>query len=178
VRFVAEHHFGAPPEAVAAVLADPQFYRTLELPDLSLLEVDGSHGGSPDDASVRLRYEFSGDLDAIAKRLLGGARLVWTQEVRLDGSTGGSISFSADANPRLLHGEAAFTLEPADGGGDGDDGHGPGERSDSGQGTIRRVTGELTVAIPGIGGMAERRIVPGIVRRLDVEAEAVRRSLS
>jgi hypothetical protein len=29
------------------------------------------------------------------------------------------------------------------------------------------------VAVPGIGRMAERRIVPGLVRRLDIEAEAL-----
>jgi hypothetical protein len=34
------------------------------------------------------------------------------------------------------------------------------------------------VAVPGIGRMAERRIVPGLLARLDIEAEAVDAVLS
>lgn len=43
--------------------------------------------------------------------------------------------------------------------------------------TLRRLDGELTVAVPGIGRMAEARIVPGLLRRLDLEAAAVARRL-
>jgi len=32
--------------------------------------------------------------------------------------------------------------------------------------------------VPAVGRMAERRIVPGIVRRLDIEAEAVDAALA
>jgi len=38
---------------------------------------------------------------------------------------------------------------------------------------VRRLDGELVVAVPGIGRMAERRIVPGVAARLDIEARAV-----
>ena len=48
----------------------------------------------------------------------------------------------------------------------------------SGEGTVRRLHGELVVAIPGVGRMAERRIVPGLLRRLDIEAEAAGVQLS
>jgi len=34
-------------------------------------------------------------------------------------------------------------------------------------------TAKLIVAVPGIGRMAERRIVPGLLRRLDIEAQAI-----
>jgi hypothetical protein len=40
------------------------------------------------------------------------------------------------------------------------------------------LDGELVVAIPGVGRMAERRIVPGLLRRLDIEADAVDAELS
>ena len=57
VHFEAEHHFGGPAHAVAAVLADPAFYLGLAFPDLSppeLLE-DRKEG---DTVALRLRYEF------------------------------------------------------------------------------------------------------------------------
>ena len=38
-------------------------------------------------------------------------------------------------------------------------------------------TGELHVRIPVIGGSGEKRIVPGLVRRLDVEAAALAEAL-
>ncbi len=44
--------------------------------------------------------------------------------------------------------------------------------------TRRRVTGEFFVKVPLVGGAAERRIVPGLLRRLDVEAAALTRTLA
>jgi len=176
VLFSAEHRFDAPRGEVAAVLADPDFYRSLELPDLRLLEVrqlpatlapDARHSAEePPEAGILLRYEFTGSLDPIAIRLLGGAHLTWSQEVHLRDGEGGWLTFAAEGNPRLLHGRADFVLH-ADRAGAG-----PGARM-----TVRRLDGELTVAIPVVGRMAERRIVPGILGRLDVEATAVRRWL-
>jgi Protein of unknown function (DUF2505) len=58
--------------------------------------------------------------------------------------------------PSGLHGAGDITLRPDDGGG-----------------TVRRIDGELVVRAPLIGGTAERRIVPGLLRRLDVEAHAL-----
>jgi Protein of unknown function (DUF2505) len=54
-----------------------------------------------------------------------------------------------------LHGSADFVLISAGGG------------------TVRRLDGELVVAVPVIGRMAERRIVPGLLRRLDRDAQAL-----
>lgn len=181
---------------MAGVLSDPAFYRTLRLPDLTLVGVTGDapavDAGAEGGVCVRVRYEFSGDLDPLARRLLGGARLAWTQELRLRGG-GGSVSFIADANPRLLHGRADFSLDPAGPGPDTAPSAAPGDRAALGDrartdgdartdgpfpATVRRLEGRLTVALPGIGGLVERRIVPGILGRLDVEAEAVREILS
>jgi hypothetical protein len=105
---------------------------------------------------LRLRYEFVGSLDPIAQRLLGASRLAWIQEVRLDRSAGtGALTFEAEKDPRRLHGAADFVLTESTGG------------------TLRRIDGDLVVAVPGIGRMAERRIVPGLLRRMDIEAEAM-----
>jgi hypothetical protein len=155
VRFHAEHHFNASGAAVATLLADPAFYLGLSLPDLSRPEIlDQRHDGGA--AVLRLRYEFEGSLDPIAQRLLGSSRLAWIQEVRVDGASGsGALRFEAEKDPKRLHGAADFVLAP-----DGD-------------GTLRRLDGDLVVAVPGIGRMAERRIVPGILKRMDVEAQAI-----
>jgi Protein of unknown function (DUF2505) len=155
VRFHVEHRFDGSTEAVAAILSDPDFYLGLDLPDLSRPEVL-EHSTDGDEAVVRLRYEFVGSLDPIAQRLIGAGRLAWVQEVRIDQSGAlGALRFEAEKNPRQLHGSADFALNP------------------EGTGTVRTIDGELVVAVPGIGRMAERRIVPGLVRRLDIEAEAL-----
>jgi hypothetical protein len=155
VRFHAEHHIGGSAEAVAALLVDSAFYLHLALPDLSLPELlDQESEG--DRARLRLRYEFMGSLDPIAQRLLGSSRLAWIQEVRVDKLAGaGALTFEAEKDPRRLHGAADFVLTEAEGG------------------TLRHIDGELVVAVPGIGRMAERRIVPGLLRRMDIEAKAM-----
>jgi hypothetical protein len=181
VRFTTEHRFPGPPGAIAAVLADPDFYRELELPDLRLLEVraipeadaagapraGGPPGRSTRDHRLALRYEFTGSLDALALRLLGGERLTWSQEVHLFGDSGGWLMFAAESNPRVLHGRAEFTLEPEEA-----VRVGRSERYAARLSTLRRLHGELTVALPIVGGMAERRIVAGLLTRLDLEADA------
>ncbi len=159
MRFEAEHHFAGPPEAVRAVLTDPAFYATLELPDLNLPEVV-EHDDGAEGARIVLRYEWTGHLDPMAARLLGGDRLRWTQEVLVGPDGTGALRFRAEANPDMLHGDASFRLAP-----------------EGASGSVRTLQGDLVVGIPVIGAMAERRIVPGVVARLDVEAEAVNRRL-
>ena len=155
MRFHAEHRFSGSEQAVAALLTDPTFYLDLALPDLSRPEVL-EHGEHGDDTVLRLRYKFVGSLDPIARRLIGAGHLVWIQEIRVDRSAGtGTFTFEAERDPRRLHGAADFALTAADGD------------------TLRRFDGELIVAVPGIGRMAERRIVPGLLRRLDIESQAL-----
>jgi hypothetical protein len=155
MRFHAEHRFGGSVPAVATLLADPAFYLGLALPDLNRPELlEQRQDGN--DAVVRLRYEFEGTLDPIAQRLLGSSRLAWIQEVRVHRSAcSGALRFEAEKDPRRLHGAATFVLTAVEGM------------------TVRRLDGDLVVAVPGIGRMAERRIVPGVLQRLDVEAQAV-----
>ena len=160
MRFTTRHHFDAAPDAVAGALTDPAFHLGLALPDLSPPEIIEQRSESGSDV-LRLRYEFVGSLDPVARRLLGSHRLTWIQELRVDRTTfAGTLSFGAEADPRRLHGSARFTLVAENGG------------------TDRRLDGELVVAVPGVGGMAERRIVPGLTRRLDIEAAALSRLLA
>jgi hypothetical protein len=110
VRFRAEHHYRGPLRAVVALLADPTFYLDLDLPDLSRPElVEEREDG--DDVVLRLRYEFDGNLDPMAARLIGSGRLAWIQEVRVDRVAGtGSLGFEAERDPRRLHGAADFVV--------------------------------------------------------------------
>ena len=159
MRFHAEHRFSSPVDAVLELLADPDFYLGLVLPDLSQPEVleQRNEGGI---SALRLRYEFTGNLDPIAKRLIGAQRLAWIQEIRVHPAAAtGTLAFGAETDPERLHGSAAFTVA-----------------RDS-AGTVRQLQGELVVAVPGVGRMAERRIVPGLLRRLDLEAEAVEQQI-
>jgi hypothetical protein len=160
MRFHAEHRFHGSPDAVAAVLSDPGFYAGLQLPDLSLPTVL-EHRQTGDSSVVVLRYEFVGSLDSLARRLLGKRRLAWTQEVTVDRSARtGTVTFKAEADPKRLHGDASFSLDAAN------------------AVTTRRLSGEIVVAVPIIGPQAERKIMPGLLRRLDIEAEAVEKTLA
>ena len=171
MRFRAEHRFGGPVDAVVALLTDPDFHRELQLPDVSPPEVMAADVDG-DDAHLQLRYEFVGSLDSIVTRLLGGRKLTWLQDLDLDRTTGkGRLRFAAEADPKRVHGKADFTIEPVDGNG-GDGGNGG-----SGTTSVRRLSGELKVDVFPVGGMAERRIVPGLQRRLDIEAAELDRRL-
>ncbi len=140
---------------MASLLASPEFYLGLVLPDLSQPELLDERQET-NAKVIRLRYAYEGSLDPIALRLLGANQLKWVQEVRVDlSAASGSLHFEAESDPRRLHGSASFVLTA------------------NASGSVRRLDGELVVAIPAIGRMAERRIVPGVLQRLDVEAEAI-----
>ena len=161
MHFRAEHEFPGSPTAVAEILCDPAFHTRLDLPDLSRPEVV-EHTVSGSERTLRLRYEFVGHLDPIARRLLAGRPLTWIQELQLDSATGrGRLSFAAEAEAKKLYGTATVTLAEVDAGR-----------------TRRTVVGDLYVKVPIVGGTAERRIVPGLVARLDVEAAALTATLT
>ncbi len=137
------------------VLADPSFYRDLELPDVELRDVV-AHDDDGNRGSVVLRYEYVGQLDPIVVRMLGGRRLTWLQTLAVDRQTAtGRLDFAVETSPERLRGVVDFDFVA------------------DGAETLRRLEGEVKVNVPLIGGQAERRLVPGVLRRLDVEAEHV-----
>jgi len=75
VHFEAEHGFAGTVEQVATLMSDPAFQTMLDLPDLARPDVVAHEV----DGSVRrltLRYEYIGQLDPIAQKVVGGRKLV------------------------------------------------------------------------------------------------------
>ena len=153
VHFEAANDFAAPPERVGELMSDPDFQSQLDLPDLSAPTVVAHEVDGPR-RLLRLRYQYVGQIDSFAKRIVGNRQLTWVQELRLDVSTGvGELAFSADEDRR-----------PRQRRGDGRD-HADGRRR-----RTARIRGDFRIRIPLVGGTAEKKIVPGLVRRLHVEA--------
>jgi len=142
------------------MLCDPAFQSQLDLPDLSRPEViESSTEGTM--RMLRLRYEYVGQLDPIARKIIGTRKLTWIQDLRLDTQTyEGTLTFSAEEDAGRLNGQATVSISRVDT-----------DRS------RRRIAGDFHVKVPLIGGTAERRIVPGLTRRLDAEAEALAMAL-
>jgi hypothetical protein len=161
MRFDVEHRFPAPPAAMIEVFCDPDFHARLDLPDLSRPDVvESSVDGNT--RVLRLRYAYVGQLDGIAKTIVGDRPLTWIQELRLDTATfTGSLTYSADGDAGRLNGEATVTITALDDGS-----------------CSRHIAGDLRVRIPVVGGRAEKAIVPGLIRRIDVEAAALAGALT
>jgi hypothetical protein len=152
VRFDLEHRFSAPLAAVEDAMIDPTYLAALRLPDVApptVLAVDGN------DALVttRVAYQYTGSLDPIAQRVLRGSEIGWVQEVTLD---------------RNAH-RARFTVVPKV--------HADRLRcsgtyalSEHGAGATRVISGELRINVPLVASRAEKMIVPGLVRRMKLEA--------
>ena len=151
MRFSVTRDFDAEPAAVAGVLIDPEFHQSLTLADLgppALVEHTPT--------SIVLRYQYVGSLDPIAKKFLSGNKLSWVQTINLDAASGrGTLSINADASDRLAA-DATIALTGA---------------------TTLAINGDLRVRVPMIGGSAERRIVPGVVTRLNATADAIAQRL-
>ena len=161
VHFEVDHDLPGPAPR-CDVLCDPAFQTQLDLPDLSRPEVVAS---SVDGTTrlLRLRYQYIGQLDPIARRIIGGRKLTWIQELQLDIETyTGALSFFAEEDAGRLNGAGEVAITAIDGDGE----------------SRRHIAGDLHVRVPMVGGTAEKRIVPGLVRRLGVEAAALSKELA
>ena len=161
MRFESEHEFAASVERVAMLMSSPDFQAQLDLPDLSRPEVV-THEVDGSNQLLELRYQYVGQLDPIARRVVGNRTLTWIQVLQISATTGtGTLSFSAEEDAGRVNGAATVSIVPTDLGG-----------------SRRRIAGDFRIRIPVIGGTAERKIVPGLVRRLDVEADALSAALA
>jgi hypothetical protein len=156
VEFEREHEFAGTVERVASIMSDPAFQTQLDLPDLARPDVVAHDVDGPSHW-LTLRYEYIGQLDPIAQKVVGGRKLTWVQDLRIDVTTGvGTLGFSAEGVGGRADGTANVSITAT------------GDAS-----CRRRIHGDFRIRIPLLGGKAERAIVPGLERRLDVEAAAV-----
>jgi hypothetical protein len=161
VHFEREHDFAGTVEQVATLMSDGGFQSVLDLPDLARPDVV-AHDVDGTVRHLTLRYQYIGQLDPIAQKVVGGRRITWVQDLRIDVATGiGTLGFSADGVGGRADGSATVTITA------------------TGDGSCRRVIdGDFRIRIPLVGGKAEQAIVPGLERRLDVEAGAVAAELA
>jgi hypothetical protein len=161
VHFEREHEFDGTVERVASIMSAPAFQTALDLPDLARPDVV-AHEINGASRRLTLRYAYIGQLDPIAQKVVGGRKLTWVQDLRIDVSTGvGTLGFEADGVGGRADGTATVTITAR------------------GDASCRRViSGDFRIKIPLIGGKAEKAIVPGLARRLDVEADALATELA
>ena len=159
MRFHLEQRFAVPADAVIAAFADPSFY-----PELSELDNVGEphvldHRSDGEVVRLQVRYRFTGDLSAAARRVLDPQRLTWVDHSTIDLTARRTVfELQADHYADRFRCHGGYTVEEVDGG-----------RS------RRVVDGELTVRAPLVGKAVERAIVSGLERHLSDEVDVVER---
>ncbi len=150
-------HIDAPAEAATKVLADPRFYLSRDSSEaISAVElVDHTTDGAR--AELRIRFAFTGDLNAAARAILNPDKLTWVQVTTHDLSTG-RVAFEIlpDNYPDRLRCRGRYTVAP-----DGD------------TASVRTVATELHVKAPLVAVQVERVILDGFRRELESQAVAV-----
>lgn len=147
----------APAAAAATVLADPRFYLSRDSTlDISVIELV-DHQVAEDRVSLKVRYAFTGSLNAAARALLDPKRLTWVQASEHD-LVNGRVSFTIhpDHYPERLRCRGRYRITP--------DGDGSSQRT---------VATELHVRAPVVAAQVERALMDGLRRELDAQALAI-----
>jgi hypothetical protein len=160
VKLAASHRFGASAGAVCDGMGDPEFYAGLRLPDVELPEVI-ARTGDGDRVDIHVRFTYTGKLDPIARRIVGHDQVEWVQQLDIDRSSKACALKVVPAIRTIpVSCTGAFVLR------------------DTETGCLRTLDGDLRIRVPLIGSRAERSLAPGIMRRLDLEAEALDKYLA
>jgi hypothetical protein len=161
VKFELQHHFDAPPAAVAHAILDRRYQESLDpigpLKSRTLLSQEERAGQIVRSVRCVLDKTFAGP----AKGILGSADPAWVEE---------SIWFPAEMTWRwtvvpevaasILSAKGAMALFP------------------DGVATLRIVSGDVNVNIPFFGGNVAHAIVAGVSKVYDEEAERLTRWLA
>ncbi len=153
--FEISHQIAAPPDAVAAVLLNQDYQRSLHdigaLHDRELLSQEDIDGGR---VRRRVRCILDIELNSTVRRLVGDGDPAWVEESEWDP---GARRWEWDIHPEL--------------GGDLLSARGTVDLEDSEDKTARHVRGHVKVRVPLYGGKVEGWIVDGLERAYDEEAE-------
>lgn len=162
--FRIEQRYASEPGAVARSYVEPGLHEpigrlrsSLGAPELLSVEVDG------DAATLRVRYRFTGDLNAAARRALDPRQAHLGRALHpRPGAGPGRVPPDPRPLPRPLPASGPAAIEP-----------GPG-----GDGAHRTVTGSLSIKAPLVGRLVENAVVSGLRDHLSGEATAVDRFLA
>ncbi len=106
---------------------------------------------------TRVRYAFNGTIEGPAARVVDADKLTWVIETTYDTSEhAGPVVVVPDNYAGLLRCSATLALAAADGT------------------TVRTLSGVLEVRVPLLAGTAERAILGGLTRHLEIETQALR----
>ena len=157
MHFTVDQPIAAPLARVEKAFVDPAFYEALgEMPNIGNPEVlECTERES--DVFLRVRYAFTGELAAPARRVLDPAKLTWVVESTIDQKT-------AATTFRMLPDHYANRLEC----------YGSYRLAATGpEATMQHMEGELRVNYPVVGRLAERGIVLGLKEHIAQEARVV-----
>jgi hypothetical protein len=157
VLFTVDQPIAAPLDSVEKAFVDPAFYEALgAMPNIGNPEIlecteRDSH------VLLRVRYAFTGNLAAPARRVLDPAKLTWVVESTVEKSTSATrFRMLPDHYADRLECSGSYTLSAA----------GP-------DATMQHMEGELRVNYPVVGRLAERGIVVGLKEHIAQEARVV-----
>lgn len=148
MQFRIRQNFDAPIDAVMRVFTDPGFYPYLHgLTKIGAPQVlDRREDG--EQVLMWIRYQFTGDLPAAARRVIDPAKLTWVEAARYDYTARTAwTQLIPDHYGDKMTASAVVTFE-AD--------PGPHGRS------TRTLDGDLKVSVPLVGGKVEHAIVSGL----------------
>ena len=108
------------------------------------------------DVRVSVRYRYIGDLPGGAGRFVKADKISWVQNslFDLDEATEAIVIRPDNYADRFQASADAVLIADGDG-------------------CVRRVTGEVRIRLPLVGGKVERAIVEGLLEHLDQEAKAI-----
>lgn len=153
--FEVHQQYPTPPEDVMAVYADASFYESLgggeRIGPPDVLERTEAEGV----VTMSIRYRFTADLPSAAAKFVDRDKLTWVERTEYDlSSLIARSTLTADEYDTLLTASATQTYRADD------------------DGSIRRITGQVGIAVPFFGGKVERAIVDGLEEHLADERTA------
>ncbi len=154
MRFQTEQHFDASRDRLLALFTDPDFYAThVGLPKISAPEVV-EHRASGSAVHLGLHQRFTGQLPSAALAMIDPAKLSWVEEIDfdLDRATATTVLVPDHYADRFsCSGTYTFVA-------DGD------------ETSWRRLSGDVRVRVPLVGGKVERALASGLREHADAEA--------
>lgn len=158
MKFDAQQRYRADPDAVARAYTDPALYALFdELPRLGMPEVL-ARTQTGEVVEMQVRYRFTGHLSAAAKAIIDPDRLTWVEHSTHDLATR-TVRYRliADHYRDRFESDGEYRFDPDDGG------------------TVRTVSGRLTVRALLVGSAVEGAIVSGLREHLADEVAVVER---